>query len=221
MDATPYPLFTPVCFEAETMISVPGGRRPARDLRAGDMIEDIHGVPHQIVWTSSRVIDLSVFGPRARSTIAPVVLPADRISRRGEGGNLIVSRNHLIHFRHRLAEFYFGSHRVLLPAAAFVGTLGRIDRTAPHVTYVHFMCQTHAVIRANGVAAETFFPGPQALCALPPAQRREMERNPILLKARQEMKHAAPVLRMRDARFLLAEIFRSEMKENQGEITVH
>lgn len=221
MDATPYPIFTPVCFADDTMISVPGGQRAARDIRPGDLVEDIDGNVHSVIWSSHREVNLSVFGPRARASLAPVVLPASLIGRHGMGDRLVVSRNHLIHFRHTLAQLYFGSSRVLLPAGAFVGTLGKIDATAPRITYVHFMCAAHAVVRANGVAAETFFPGPQALSSLTPVQKRELERNPICLNAARTMRHAAPVLGMKDAKFLLSEIFQHGGVENKDPIPIH
>jgi hypothetical protein len=42
------------------------------------------------------------------------------------------------------------------------------------VSYVHFMCESHQVVRTEGLWSETFYPGTQALKALDPAARAEI-----------------------------------------------
>lgn len=220
LDLTPYPLFTPVCFEASTVISIPGGTARASDLRPGDTVEDIYGQAHTILWTSHRHVDLSACGPRARAAMAPVRIPITP----GIGlpqFSLRLSRNHLILCRHPLAELLFGAEGVLLPAAACVGLTGQIDLTLPRVTYVHIMCTRHVVVRANGLAAETFFPGPQAMAALTPSQRRNFLADPACETAARSMRRAAPVLGMKDARFLISEITTPSTEIFSHEISVH
>jgi hypothetical protein len=42
------------------------------------------------------------------------------------------------------------------------------------VTYWHFACEAHEIIRANGAWAETLYPGPMAGAALPAAAQEEL-----------------------------------------------
>jgi hypothetical protein len=42
------------------------------------------------------------------------------------------------------------------------------------VSYVHFLCDRHEVVFAEGAASESLLPGPQALRSLAPASRAEV-----------------------------------------------
>jgi hypothetical protein len=42
------------------------------------------------------------------------------------------------------------------------------------VSYVHFMCESHQVVRTEGLWSETFYPGTQALKALDAAALAEV-----------------------------------------------
>lgn len=209
IDPTPYPIFSPVCFAADTMISTPRGDVPAIDLRPGDEVEDIHGKAHHILWASQRRVTLENCGPRARATLAPVVLPTTLFDDAPSGGPLRVSRNHLVLIRHPILDYYYGLSEALVPAGAFVGLATKADLTSRSITYVHFMCEKHAVIRANGIAAETFYPGPQAMAALTPAQRRDWHQSVPRHIKKKPMKPAAPILTMHEARFVIANMYRA------------
>ncbi|MBY6164655.1 Hint domain-containing protein [Pseudooceanicola nitratireducens] len=212
IDPTPYPIFSPACFVADTMIATPDGERRAIDLRPGDRVRDIHGRDHAILWTSQRHVALSSCGSETRATLAPVTLPPALTG--GDGGrSLSVSRNHLILMQHAALQLHFGLDQALVPAGAFAGFGGTTDLSARAVTYVHIMCDSHVILRANGTAAETFFPGPQAMAALGPLQRRDFHADPRRTALVARMRHAAAVLTMQEARFLLAEISQAEMPD--------
>ena len=49
-----------------------------------------------------------------------------------------------------------------------------MDQAIHQVSYIHLMTERHEVIFAEGVATETFWPGPEALRGLSPADRRAL-----------------------------------------------
>lgn len=204
LDPTPYPIFSPVCFASDTMIMTPDGEVAAIDLRQGDLVQDIHGKAHPILWTSHRTVALDHCGPRARASLAPVEIPSALFQPDAPDRTLRVSRNHLILMRHPILDLYFGMDQALVPAGAYIGLAAKTDMRCPRITYVHFMCEAHVVVQANGVEAESFYPGKQAMAALTPIQRDDFHHSvPRRVKSR-PMRLAAPVLKMQEARLAIA-----------------
>ena len=60
----------------------------------------------------------------------------------------------------------FGEHEVFAPALAFTRLPGIAQVQRLWVTYHHVLLDSHEVIFANGVEAETFLPGPVSLEAV-------------------------------------------------------
>ena len=58
--------------------------------------------------------------------------------------------------------------------AAFSGGKVRIARGTRKVTYVHLMFEAHQIVIGNGVASESFFPGPVGLRSMLPPQQAEL-----------------------------------------------
>lgn len=216
IDTTPYPIFTPVCFEADSLISTPTGPRPAHSLRSGDMVQDIFGRAHPIRWIGRRVVDLSACDPAARARLAPVLIPRDTLRSARPSRDLRLSQNHLLLIRHPLCSLFHGEPEVLVPAAAMIGAGGQLDLNAGTVTYIHILCDSHVILRANDLAAESFLPGPQALAALTPCQRKALWDLPDGGDRIRSMVAAATVLGLRDARFLLTEIQRFTQQQKSA-----
>lgn len=206
IDTTPYPLFTPVCFQSGTLLSTPEGECPAESLKPGDWLLDIYGAAHRVTWTGHRRVQLDSCGPRARSRLAPIVIPPNLLHGYRPARELRLSRQHLLLIRHHLCSFFFGEDQLLIPAAALLGNGASVDMETCCVTYIHIMCENHVILRANGMAAETFLPGPQAIAALTPRQRISLLSQPCQRDRASDMTAAAPVLSMRDAKFLISEI---------------
>ena len=83
--------------------------------------------------------------------------------------------------RHRMlgtgatAELWLGTSEILLPAIALVNGHTIRQQRAGLLTYVHLYFDRHEIIYAEGVPSESYFPGVQALAALPPSMRRAFE----------------------------------------------
>ena len=62
--------------------------------------------------------------------------------------------------------------QILVPVKALVELPGiEVVEDLHPITYHHLCCDSHEIMFGNGAAAETFYPGPQALKSLPPKSR--------------------------------------------------
>lgn len=153
----------PACFAAGTRIMTDRGPRRAEDLRPGARMCLADG-GH--VTLAAIIVQHVRLGGDARK--APVRLMPGALGPDLPRHVLVVSPQH----RLRLPD---GAG--LGPARAFQ-VLPRVGllRQARLVTYVHLVTAQHSIILAEGIPAETFWPGRQALEALSPATRRMVRR---------------------------------------------
>ncbi|MEL6314733.1 MAG: Hint domain-containing protein [Pseudomonadota bacterium] len=148
-----------VCFATGTLITTPNGLRDVADLCVGDLVTTLdHGVV-PIKWIGRRAIDLT-----RPDTPKPVIVKAGTFGLDMPSQDTILSPDHRIFLRDLECEILFGEAEVLAPAKGLVG-LQRIRemKGKKSVEYVTFLTEHHQVILANGMPAETLYPGPEAL----------------------------------------------------------
>ncbi|MFQ6553135.1 Hint domain-containing protein [Aestuariibius insulae] len=143
------------CFAEGTMIETPNGWVAIEELEIGDMVLTLDRGPQPILWINGDSFDMAAFAQNANT--APVKLPAGTLD---ADKDTYVSPQHRLLFTSPQAELMFGSSEVLAPAIHFDGWNG-IEQVKPEggIHYIHFALDHHAIIRANGVYAETFFGG--------------------------------------------------------------
>ncbi len=195
-----------VCFTPGTLIETPAGPRPVESLRSGDLVATRDG-PRPIRWIGRRRLDL--IDLMANPKLMPVLVPrgafGDGLPRR----DLHVSPQHRVVVRSKIAERMFGAREVLVAVKQLVGTAGiEVDGELSTVTYYHFMLDDHALVIADGIEAETLYPGPQALSFLSEDARAEISTLFPELEAG-AASLALPCLKGRDARALAARHARS------------
>ncbi|MEM1374906.1 MAG: Hint domain-containing protein [Pseudomonadota bacterium] len=139
------------CFVAGTLILTPGGERQIDTLRPGDEVITHDNGPQPIRWIGHRTL-------AAEGKFAPIRIEAGAL---GDHGQLLVSPLHRVLIRDTLSELLFGEPEVLVSAKHLVN-----DRTirpveGGFVTYVHFLFDAHQVVFSEGLATESFLPGPQ------------------------------------------------------------
>lgn len=155
----------PVCFAAGTWIATPDGQARVETLRPGDLVMTLDAGAQPVLWVGRR---WTRFGHGAHRH-QPV-----RIAAGAMGGGLPWETLSLS-----------PQHRVLL-ATGPRGALGKVralcgrpgiaqDRTCAAADYLQLLLPRHAILFANGVAAESLYPGPVALASLPPGTRAEVE----------------------------------------------
>ena len=184
------------CFTAGTMILTPRGEVAVETLRPGDMVITRDDGPRPIVWVGLRQLD------RATLAAQPDLLPV-RIAPGGWAGDrgLLVSPQHGIAARSDAG----GGTDILVRArhlARMRGGKVRVATGVRRVSYVHIAFARHQVVFSNGIASESFYPGPWGLRTLDPGPLRELLRLfPDLGERRVEDAYgepARPVARARD-----------------------
>ncbi|MBC7142960.1 MAG: Hint domain-containing protein, partial [Rhodobacteraceae bacterium] len=88
--------------------------------------------------------------------------------------DMLVSPNHRLLVANERTMLYFEEHEVLVAAKHLSNSRSIRPVEALGVTYVHFMCDRHEVVLANGCWTESFQPGDYSLNGLGNAQRNEI-----------------------------------------------
>ena len=142
------------CFVAGTLVQTPSGLRQVEQLQPGDLVTTKDDGPQPVRWIGSRTVD-------ATAALAPIRIEAGAF---GDHGTLSVSPQHRVLITDEMAEVLFGSKEVLVAAKDLINDKTvRRDTTLRDVTYVHILFDTHQVIYSEGLATESFLPGPQSL----------------------------------------------------------
>ncbi len=140
------------CFVAGTRLRTPGGEVPVEMLRPGDLVLTRDEGAQPLRWTGCRTV-------AATGDFAPIRIAADTF---GAHGELWLSPLHRVLVRDALAELLFGESEVLVAARDLVNDRSVRRVEGGEVTYVHVMFDRHQVIWSEGLATESFLPGPQA-----------------------------------------------------------
>lgn len=162
-----------ICFAAGTLIETDRGEVAVEELEVGDLVRTLdHGL-QPVRWIASDTV------PQATLSVVPHLRPV-RISAGALGGglperDLIVSPQHRVMVRSPIARKMMGDDEVLVAAKQLV-LLDGIDivEADASVTYVHFLCDQHEVVIANGAPCETLFTWPEALKSVGRAAREEI-----------------------------------------------
>ncbi|MGL4279983.1 MAG: Hint domain-containing protein [Albidovulum sp.] len=156
-----------VCFTPGTMLDTPEGPRAVEDIRPGDFLSTRDNGPQEVLWTGARQFS------GARLLAMPHLRPMRiRAGAFGAVADLLVSPEHRLLLGGPGARALFNEPEVLVEARDL-----RDDRTVRtgivprDVTYIHLLTARHEVVRANGVATETFHPANADLALLEPEAR--------------------------------------------------
>lgn len=141
------------CFVAGTRIATPKGDVPVEDLQLGDMVLTQDDGPQPLRWSGTREV-------AAIGDFAPILIRAGTF---GAHDDVQVSPLHRILIRDSLAELLFGDAEVLVAAKDLINDHSVTRLTGGSVTYVHLMFDRHQVVFSEGLATESFLPGPQTV----------------------------------------------------------
>ncbi len=152
------------CFTAGTRIATPDGLRAVEALRPGDLVLTQDDGPQPVRWIGRRQV-------AAEGALAPVRIRAGAF---GAHGDLLVSAQHRVLVRDPLAELLFGEPEILVAAKDLVNG-GTVQIAAGGtVEYVHILFDRHQVVFSEGLATESFLPGPHVLGAMEAAVQAEI-----------------------------------------------
>ncbi len=179
-----------ICYAEGTLISCADGLRRVEDLKEGDLVQTMDNGLQPVLWNGRTVY--SALDLLANQKRLPVSISAKRTQ---TGHDLRVTR------QHRMLDtrgfFVKATDIEKLPRSAT-----RIARGVKSVAYRHVLLPRHEVIFANGLASESFYPGPEAVKALGGVARKMIEqRLPALASNPVEEAYgplARPMAKMRD-----------------------
>lgn len=153
------------CFTAGTLIATAQGQVAVEDLRPGDQVLTRDNGVQPVRLVTHRVLhppDLDAAPWMRPVMIQPKAYGQDRaLIVSGQHGLLVRfnGQTRLVRARH-LAEMKGGAVRVMAGCR--------------RITYVHLLFDAHQIVYSNDLPSESFFPGPEAVRALPDAARREL-----------------------------------------------
>lgn len=138
------------CFVAGTLISTRRGQVPVEMLEPGDLIATKDHGYAPLRWIGQRTVE-------AEGQLAPILFNRNAL---GEHPPLAVSPQHRILMRDPVAELMFADPEVLVSAQSLVNGSDIVQVEGGLVTYVHLLFDRHEILFSNGVATESFLPGP-------------------------------------------------------------
>lgn len=158
----------PVCFAAGTRILTPQGPVAVEDLAPGDLVLTMDAGPQPLRWIGRR---RKVFGHGVHRH-QPVVLPAGAMGQGLPVRDLHLSPQHRVLLRGTAAH----PRGVLAKAKGLIGRAGvRQDTGCTSVLYLQLLLDRHHILFAEGLATESFYPGPFALTTLAPTDQARLE----------------------------------------------
>jgi hypothetical protein len=152
------------CFTVGTLIRTPRGEVPIETLQVGDLVETQDNGLQPLRWIGRRRV-------AAEGRFAPIVIEAGTF---GHHRRLVVSPQHRILLTHWMAELMFGEDEVLIAAKDLVNGCSVRVMEGGEVEYVHLLFDRHEIIFSEGLATESFLPGPHVLSDLDAAEQAEV-----------------------------------------------
>lgn len=185
------------CLVAGSLVSTPEGARLVETLREGDEVQLWGGGTAVLRKVLRRKLSPADLGQAPK--LAPVLISAGALGLNLPERDLRVSPQHRMVVNSPVARRMFGAAEVLIPAHRLVGLPGIVSLAAnealcTEVEYVHLVFDRHEIIIAEGAPTESFYPGPQALRAMPQEMRDEFTALfPCLTTGLEPYPHARPV----------------------------
>jgi hypothetical protein len=162
-----------LCFANGTLITTARGRQPIEHLKAGDTLPILRGGTQVIRWISSSHVTAANLAQNPK--LRPVRITAGALGNGLPTRDLLVSRQHRMLVRSRVAERMFGAREALISAIKLTALPGiYVDESVEDVEYFHILFDQHEIILAEGAASESLFTGPEALKSVPTKARAEL-----------------------------------------------
>lgn len=147
-----------VSFTAGTLITMAGGaQRPVESLQPGDRVLTRDDGPQEIRWIGHHTV-------RARGAFAPVLIRQGTLN---NSRDLVVSPDHRLFIYQRRDELGTGRSEIMVRARHLLNGDSVIRLSGGHVDYYQMLFDTHQIIYAEGIAAESMLVDMRTRPALP------------------------------------------------------
>jgi hypothetical protein len=162
------------CFATGTRIRTRQGFVTVEKISVGDQVETFDNGYQTVNWVGRRFLSARQLAKHPK--LRAVHIPAGALGERQPTRDLMVSPQHRLVLKSKIAQRMTGQTEILVATEKLVGFAGiQQVNCGLGVQYHHFACASHQVIWANGALAETLFLGPQVEKGLSPAAREELE----------------------------------------------
>lgn len=162
---------TVVCYARGTMIETVSGAIAVETIRPGDKVMSIDHGPQVVRWVHRQTCVL----PTSSADTCPVLIKKNTLGPNRPSRDLIVSPQHriLVGGAGQLGSVF--ASEVFVPAKALTKLKGicRMNGLS-RIDWVHFACDRHEVVLANGCYAESLLLGPMALAGMSPHERAQI-----------------------------------------------
>ena len=161
------------CFAAGTLIATETGDLPVEMLVEGMRIATLDNGAQQLRWIGSRKLDAATL--EANPNLRPVRISAGALGNGLPRRDLVVSPQHRILVRSKIASKMFGASEVLVAAKQLLQIEGiDIATDLTEVEYFHFLFDRHEIVLSEGAATESLYTGAEALKSVGDAAREEI-----------------------------------------------
>lgn len=161
------------CFMRGTLIETKRGPVRIEELEVGDkVVTRDHGL-QEIRWIGSRMLSVAELARNPK--LRPIRISAGVLGNNKPTTELIVSPQHRILVRSKIAQKMFGATEILVAAKQLLQVEGiDIDNRVQDVEYFHIMFDQHEVVISNGAETESLYAGSEALRVIGAAAREEI-----------------------------------------------
>lgn len=160
------------CFTRGTLIETDKGPRAIETLQAGDLVWTLDAGHQPIRWIGETRLDAQALARAPH--LRPIRIAAGALGDGTPSRDLLVSPQHRVLLKSRIALRMFGATEVLVAAKQLLAIDGIEQLDVDAADYVHFLCGAHQIVRSNGALTESMYAGTQALAAVSPAAREEI-----------------------------------------------
>lgn len=169
-----------VSFTRGTLITMGSGeQRAVEDLCPGDMVLTRDDGVQPLRWAGQSTV-------RAEGEFAPVRIRAGTLHNEND---LVVSPDHRLFIYQRSDALGAGRHEVLVRARHLVNGDSVLRDTGGFVDYFQLLFDSHQIIYAEGIAAETLLVDQRTHKALPPDLQEELMPDPEKHNARDHLRY--------------------------------
>lgn len=150
------------CFSSGTLILTDRGEVAIECLRTGDLVMTLDRGFQPIRWIGSRRISGSVLATHPH--LHPIRIKAGALGSGYPKSDLVVSPQHRVLVRSRIAQRMFGTPEVLVAAKQLLQIDGiDVADDLNEIEYFHMLFDQHEVIFSNGTESESLYTGLMAL----------------------------------------------------------